>query len=270
MLDAMEVATIEAYAAELLEAYDRGRQIAPITGRDPALNAETAYSIAHRVTALREARGERRVGRKIGFTNRTIWPLYDVTGPMWGPVWDTTLHEIGEGPHRLPELPEPRLEPEIVFGLKSAPRTGMSETELAGCIDWVSHGFEVVFSSFPGWRFSDADCAAAFGLHGSLYLGPRLPLTPSVVEQLPRFRVLLEGSRGARLAGCGADVLDSPLTALGHLLDTLAADTDAPPLSAGEIVTTGTLTDAAPIVRGDRWTTRLDGIDLPGATINFI
>lgn len=270
MPNTMEDATLDAYAAELLEAYDTGRQIAPISGRVPAFDAEMAYSIAHRVTALREARGERRVGRKIGFTNRTIWPLYDVTGPMWGPVWDTTLHDIGEGPHRLQELPEPRLEPEIVFGLKSAPRAGMCEAELAGCIDWVSHGFEVVFSSYPGWRFSDADCAAAFGLHGALYLGPKLPLTQSTIEQLPRFRVVLEGPRGKRLTGCGADVLDGPLTALGHLLDTLAADTAAARLSAGEIVTTGTLTDAAPVMPGDNWTTRLDGIDLPGATINFI
>ncbi|WP_420333827.1 2-keto-4-pentenoate hydratase [Roseibium sp.] len=270
MSDPIEDTMTEACAAELLEAYDTGRQIASLADRDPAFDAETAYSIAHRVTALREARGERRVGRKIGFTNRSIWPLYDVTGPMWGPVWDTTLHDIGEGSHRLPKLPEPRLEPEIVFSLKSAPRAGMSETELAGCIDWVSHGFEVVFSPFPGWRFSDADCAAAFGLHGALYLGPRLPLTQSVVEQLPRFRVVLEGPRGKRLDGCGADVLDGPLTALGHLLNTLAADGDAPQLSAGEIVTTGTLTDAAPIMPGDHWTTRLDGIELPGAAINFI
>ena len=66
-----------------------------------------------------------------------------------------------------------------------------------------------------------------------------------------------------------ADVLDGPLRALGYLLDTLAADPGATPVGAGEIVTTGTLTDAMPILTGDRWTTRLDGIDLPGATIAF-
>ncbi len=81
--------------------------------------------------------------------------------------------------------------------------------------------------------------------------------------------MVLEGSRGKRLTGCGADVLDGPLRALGHLLDTLAADAAAPQLGAGEIVTTGSLTDATPILPGDRWTTRLDGIDLPGVTINF-
>ncbi len=120
MTGSMADAAIETYTAELLEAYDAGRQIAPISDGDPAFDEEAAYRIAHEITALREARGERRVGRKIGFTNRTIWPIYGVSGPMWGPVWDTTLHEIGDGFHTLSPLPEPRLEPEIVFGLKSA------------------------------------------------------------------------------------------------------------------------------------------------------
>ena len=269
MTGSMADAAIEAYTAELLEAYDAGHQITPISDGDPAFDAEAAYRIAHEITALREARGERRVGRKIGFTNRSIWPIYDVTGPMWGPVWDTTLHDIGDGLHTLPNVPEPRLEPEIAFGLKYAPQAGMSEAELAGCIDWVSQGFEIVFSPFPGWRFSDADCAAAFGLHGALYLGPKLPLTQSIIEQLPRFRIVLEGPGGKRLTGCGADVLEGPLRALGYLLETLATDASAIPVGEGEIVTTGTLTDAVPISTGDRWTTRLDGIDLPGATIAF-
>lgn len=269
MTGSMTDAAIEAHAAELLVAYDARHQIAPMSDGDPNFDVEAAYRVAHEITALREVRGERRVGRKIGFTNRTIWPIYDVSGPMWGPVWDTTLHEIGDGLHTLPKVPEARLEPEIAFGLKSAPQVGMSEAELAGCIDWVSHGFEVVFTPFPGWRFSGADCAAAFGLHGALYLGPRLPLKQSIIDHLPRFRIVLEGPDGKRLKGCGADVLDGPLRALSYLLETLATDLGAAPISEGEIVTTGTLTDAVPILPGECWTTRLDGIDLPGATISF-
>ncbi len=269
MTGSMADTKIEVFATELLDAHDAGHQIAPISDREPTFNAETAYRIAHEITALREARGERRVGRKIGFTNCKIWPIYGVSGPMWGPVWDTTLHAIGDGLHTLPTVPEPRLEPEIAFGLKSAPQAGMSEAELAGCIDWVSHGFEIVFSPFPGWRFSGADCAAAFGLHGALFLGPRLRLTQSIIENLPRFRVELQGPGGKRLTGCGADVLDGPLRAFGFLLDILAGDPGATPVAEGEIITTGTLTDAAPVLPGDRWITRLDGLDLPGATITF-
>ena len=43
MTDPMADATIEAYAAELLEAYDAGHQIAPISARDHSFDAEAAY-----------------------------------------------------------------------------------------------------------------------------------------------------------------------------------------------------------------------------------
>ena len=131
----MADASIEAHIAELLEADDAHHQIAPISDGNPDFEVKVAYRIAHGITALREAKGEQRVGRKIGFTNRTIWPIYGMSGPMWGPVWDTRLHEIGAGSHTLPTVPEPRLEPEIAFGLKSAPQAGMSDADLSGCID---------------------------------------------------------------------------------------------------------------------------------------
>jgi len=51
-------------------------------------------------------------------------------------------------------------------------------------------------------------------------------------------------------AGGGAFVLDSPLLALRHLVELLAADPHNPPLSAGEIISTGTLTLAMPVRAG--------------------
>lgn len=256
-------------AAALLEAYDSGRSLAPLSGRIQGFDTPAACRVGHEITALRTARGEQMVGRKIGFTNRSIWPIYGVTGPIWGPVWNTTLRELSDDPVTLPNLPEPRLEPEIILGLKSAPSPGMTPEDLARCIDWVSHGFEIVFSPFPGWTFDVTDCQAGFGLHGALFTGPRLPLTPGRAAALPTLSITLDGPDGKHLTGRGSDVLDGPLHALAYLLDTLAADPQATPLSVGEIITTGTLTDAVPLSPGDTWETRLDGIDLPGATITF-
>ncbi len=261
---------IEGFASSLLDAYDCGTQLPPISDSLPDLDAAVAYRIAHRITALRENRGEWRVGCKIGFTNRTIWPLYGVSGPMWGPVWNSTLHELPLAPVALPKLAQPRLEPEIIFGLGSTVYAGMPLSRLAECIDWISHGFEIVFSPFPDWRFTGADTAAAFGLHGALYIGQRQRFAPELAFSLPGMRVDLEGPGNRHLNGFGSDVLDGPLQALSFLLETLAADPDAPTLTAGQIVTTGTLTDAVPIAPGDRWTTRIDGIDLPGAEITFL
>ena len=47
-----------------------------------------------------------------------------------------------------------RIEPEIVLHLADAPRIGMNEADLAGCIDWVAHGFEIVDAIFPNWSFA--------------------------------------------------------------------------------------------------------------------
>ena len=64
--------------------------------------------------------------------------------------------------------------------------------------------------------------------------------------------------------------LDSPLSALRHLVDVLDMDPFNPPLRAGEIVTTGTLTRAFPIAAGETWSTQLEGIALEGATVKFV
>jgi 2-oxo-3-hexenedioate decarboxylase len=50
----------------------------------------------------------------------------------------------------------------------------------------------------------------------------------------------------------------------------LLADDDAnPPLAAGEIVSTGTLTRALPIAPGEIWKTELSGIELKGIEVRF-
>ena len=168
-MDVQEI-TQEAFAA-----LGTGRQVQPFSARRPDFRLEEAYRVAAAVRAKREARGERPVGRKIGFTNRTIWAEYNVHAPMWGYVYDRTVRDLpkGGGDVSLQGLAEPRIEPEIVFGLAAAPIPGMDERALIGCIDWVAHGFEIVQSIFPHWTFLAADTIAAYGLHGALRVGPR-------------------------------------------------------------------------------------------------
>ena len=50
----------------------------------------------------------------------------------------------------------------------------IDEAGMLDCIEWVAHGFEIVQSIFPGWKFTGVDCLAAEGLHGALLLGPPL------------------------------------------------------------------------------------------------
>lgn len=265
---------VERIAAAALEVLGRGgRQIAPFTSDDPAFGLDRAYRVTPVVRQLRETRGERVTGRKIGFTNRNIWAQYGVYAPIWGYVYDSTMHDLAtlDGSVSLGDFAEPRIEPEIVFGLSSAPRAGMDEAALLSCIDWVAHGFEIVQSIFPDWIFGAADTVAAFGLHGALLIGERHPIAEKREEWL---HALSDFSITLRCGdvvehGHARDVLDGPLSALKHLVDLLDSDAHNPPLAAGEIVTTGTLTRAMPVKAGERWSTELAGISVEGIAIAF-
>ena len=54
-----------------------------------------------------------------------------------------------------------------------------------------------------------------------------------------------------------------------HIVVLLARDPANPPIAAGEIVTTGTLTRAFPVASGQRWSTEPSGIALEGIAVRF-
>ena len=265
---------LEAIAGEAFAALGTGRRISSFSGRFPAFDLQRAYQVAGLVKGMRESRGELPVGRKIGFTNRTIWAEYGVYAPIWGYVYDRTVHnlaEIGET-FSLSGLAEPRIEPEIVFKLAAAPAPGMDEKALLACIDWVAHGFELVQSIFPGWKFSAPDTVAAYGLHGVLLIGAQHPVAAQSEtwdRSLANFEIDLKRDGTVVDHGYAANVLGGPVSALRHLVELLTVDQINPPLSAGEIITTGTLTRALPVAPGETWMTELTGITLDGIRVRF-
>lgn len=265
----------DAIAAETLAALDAQRQIAPWTGRVPGFDMPAAYRVTAAHRRLRIARGEAPVGRKLGFTNRNIWPQYGVFAPIWGDLFATTCRDIKpKGAEFDPSrMLEPKIEPEIAFGLTRAPEPGMDATALMGCIGWVAHGIEVVQSLFPGWRFEAPDTVAGFAMHGAYLMGPRAPVAEgdagAWVSRLSDFHITLKRDGAIIDRGHARDVLDGPLTALGHLVALLAEDPDNPPLAAGEFVTTGTVTKAFDVAPGENWQTLVEGLPLPGLKLRF-
>jgi len=110
----------------------------------------------------------------------------------------------------------------------------MDETALLACIEWVGHGFEIVQSIFPGWKFSAPDAVAAFGLHGALLIGPCHSVaacTEDWSRTLSTFEIDLKRDDTVADHGRGTNVLDGPVSALHHLVDILERDQVNPPLA---------------------------------------
>jgi 2-oxo-3-hexenedioate decarboxylase len=263
-----------AIASELIHAYDSATMLAPLTRRHRDFDVTAAYAVRGEIDARRRAQGWRSAGRKIGFTNRTLWPRYDIWDPLWAHVWAHTVRFTGpRATLKLEAMVQPRIEPEVVFRLKAPVPPSADARQVLRCVEWLAPGFEIVQSHFPDWKFAAPDCTAAFGLHAALLVGTPVEVTDAnrdaLAEALPRFRLTLSQADTLVDRGTGSDVLDSPALALVHLARVLATQPQFAPLTAGEVITTGSLTDAWPVRPGETWTSDYGELGIGGLTATF-
>jgi 2-keto-4-pentenoate hydratase len=270
------------FAHLLLKSQASGNLLAPLSAAEN-LSMEDAYDIARCMLNIRIAQGEVPIGRKIGFSNRKMWPLYGTTGPLtepiWAPLFNTTVEyaEDNFARHTLAKAQQPRIEPELVFKLSRTPEPDITLEGLADCLEWMAHGFEIVVSPFPDWKFEPSDAIAAFGLHRKLIIGEPRMLSAQTRRNLPEVLASASislsrtsnGSSALCAAGFGADVLDSPLHALWHLHRQLQNQPAFEPLQAGELITTGSWTDAQPIKAGEIWSSAFSQISLQGLHVQL-
>ena len=123
------------------------------------------------------------------------------------------------------------------------------------------------------------EAVADAGLHGLLLVGHRVMLAPGTDPQalaaaLAGLRLKLYGNQTLRDQGVGANVLDGPLQALLHFVQALRSTPGAPLLAAGDVITTGTVTDAHPVRSGEAWHSEISADDtlaaqLQGLTVRF-
>ena len=249
---------IEEIANEISSSISLAKQIEPFSKRGLVISLQEAYDVA-RIVGQKLGKTEI-VGRKIGFTNRNIWSIYDVGEPIWGPMTtrSVSFFESNFLNVDLSQFCEPRIEPEIVVCLKQKPKHGSDNHEIY--LDWIAPGFEIVDSIYPNWKFSLTDAIASGGLHGCLVVGQKFKVNDRTERDLIDVGVSLY--RGGRLeeVGTGANVLDGPVSAIRYLHSGLSKIKNQDPLSAGDIITTGTMTDAKPIFSKEKWSAKFDGV----------
>ena len=269
----MPETTLHAVSEEIVELAASGHTAAPFSARFPNFDAAMGYRVALRLHQHRLAIGWKPVGRKIGFTNRNLWKRYGVHEPIWGFLYEQTVVHAPDDVAHVPlrDLAQPRIEPEIAFRLKAAPPRSHDPRALLAAIEWAAHSCEIVQCHYPDWKLALADSIADNALHGRLIIGKPVPIQSlrGMDWRLPKTRVTLRRAGKVIDEGVAANVLDSPLFALGHLAELLAIQSEFEPLAAGDLVTTGTMTDAHPVKPGESWSTEIEGIALPGLSIHF-
>lgn len=235
------------------------------------------YEVAHGLFGAQTEQGKTLAGRKIGISNRAAWDGLGLSDVVWGYVFESTVVWAEDNVHTLSleGLPQPKLEPEIVFGLKDALPTGTRDpAELLKAVEWMALGFEVVQCPYPDWQFKPADLVATFGFHGALVIGDKVSLEGKSLSELAanlaKTSATLYKENEIVAEGGGTNVVDSPAVALGHIADLIANDSGAEPLAEGELITTGTLTAAPSLVTGETYRVKVTGLDLPDLALTLL
>ena len=267
---------VEALAQELFSAFETGQMISALPSSRPGFDLNAAYAVEATLKRLRKSGAHRAVGRKVGYANKAMWRALKLETLVWAHMYDDTVHHSDNNAATL-TLAHPRslkIEPEIVFGVKQPIVSGGLDAAAAlAHTDWLALGFEIIDCPFPGWQFQPSDFVASFGLHAALVIGEKMHLRPEsiakLVDELPRFTVRMFKNGELVEQGAGKNSLRSPALCLAELGGAIIRRFPDQPLSAGEIVSSGTLTAGHPTERGDRWTAEVEGLALPPLTLHL-
>jgi 2-oxo-3-hexenedioate decarboxylase len=261
-------------ALELMQAHASAGTVNRPSARDEDFSMQDAYAVGAELLNLQREQGHTPVGRKIGFTNRAIWARLDLDSVIWSYMYDNTVKYATDNRATvsLAGMAAPKIEPEIVFKLKAPLTSGFEDAStILQAVEWIALGYEIVDCNYANWRFKAADMVADFGFHAAMVIGEPRPLgdLEQLVAQLAEVTVKLYKNGELAAEGAGKNVLESPALSLGNVAATIARQPEAAPLAAGEVITSGTLTEAQFIKPGEEWNAELSGLELPPLTVKF-
>jgi 2-keto-4-pentenoate hydratase len=264
--EAAPPAGVAELAARLDRAWQRRVPVRPLSETDGLDTPERAYQVQQHWTALRERRGERVIGAKIGLTSRAMQEQMGVSTPDFGSLWASRCYPTRRGWAELPadEFVQPRTEGEIAFLLgRSLAGTHVAAQHVLAATDALAVAVEVVDSRIEDWRITLADTIADNASYGALSLGP---WSRALRGQDLRTVGMVLSHRGVPVVeGTGSAALGHPARSVAWLVRTLAGFGVG--LRAGDIVLSGSLGRSVPSRRGDVLVVEMSG--QPPLTVAF-
>ena len=231
-----KVMDLTALATQLDQATLCQQAAAQLTGQ-VELDLATAYRVQAEGIRLREQRGERRVGLKLGFTSRAKMQQMGVDHLIWGELTDAMQIEEG-GSLDLSELIHPRVEPELCFITRKEINGPLSLAEAGLVLEGVGPALEIIDSRYRDFRFTLEDvvadnCSSAKFVIGALQ---------SPLRAIDNLGVVMNFNGRTVQVGSTAAILGHPLRALVQIASLLHLQERV--LPAGSVILAGAATAA--------------------------
>ncbi|SEI73926.1 4-oxalocrotonate decarboxylase [Azotobacter beijerinckii] len=244
--------TIERLAAHLDAAETERREVHKITDDYPDMDWEDAYAIQDALRALKEARGVRIAGLKMGLTSHAKMRQMGVVDPVYGFITDYGSVADG-GEIDTKSLIHPKVEAEIAFVTKRPLRgPGCHIGTVLAATDFILPAVEIIDSRYENFRF-DLKSVIADNTSSARYVLGGTHRNAEGID-LKNLGVVMEKNGEVVAMASGAAVLGHPAQSVAMLANMLGARGREIP--AGTLILTGGVTEAVAVAAGDNVTVR--------------
>ena len=246
LADLLDRATIEA------------REIERLTASEPNLDLASAYSIQSAGLNLRLARGEKRIGWKMGLTSQAKRDQMGLKSSIYGYLTDA-MQIFSPGKFSLEGHIHPKIEPELIFKMKHELSGQVTRAEALAACAGVAPALEILDSRFKGFKyFSLPDVVADNASSSMLVFDPRGFVDPSSLDlenlDLKMFAsgILAQEARSSEISG-------DPVESLVQLVALLHERGET--LESGSLVLAGAATTAIALEKGLKVTLEVTGLN---------
>lgn len=244
--------TIARLAAHLDAAETERREVHKITDDYPDMDWEDAYAIQDALRALKEARGVRVAGLKMGLTSHAKMRQMGVVDPVYGFITDYGAVADG-GEIDTKSLIHPKVEAEIAFVTRRPLRgPGCHIGTVLAATDFILPAVEIIDSRYENFRF-DLKSVIADNTSSARYVLGGTHRNAEGID-LKNLGVVMEKNGEVVAMASGAAVLGHPAQSVAMLANMLGARGREIP--AGTLILTGGVTEAVAVAAGDNVTVR--------------
>lgn len=216
-----------------------------------ALSVAEGYAVQALSMQRRYARGDRRIGIKMGFTSRAKQVQMGLSDMIWGRLTETMREEEG-GTISLSRYVHPRVEPEIAYLIRDRLAGNVTPLEAMNAVAGVAPAMEIIDSRYDNFKFDLGDVVADNSSSSGFVVGDWFAPDTDV-----RNLGLVMTINGRAVAiGSTAAILGNPARALAAAARMAASAGEA--LEPGDIVLAGGATAAEKLTLGDHVETRFE------------
>jgi 2-keto-4-pentenoate hydratase len=262
-----QTSSVQTIAERLDTAWRTQTPVPPITESDGITDLKTAYDIQSCWAAMRIARGEKVLGRKIGLTSKAIQQQLGVSEPDYGALWQSSFYEAANGKVTIParDFLQPRIEGEVAFLIgKSLRQPNVTPEQVLEATEACALGVEIVASRIADWKIKLVDTIADNASYGGFTLGPWDPRLREKDLGALEMRIRQNGEVAAE--GVGSAALGHPARSTAWLANKLLEFGVS--LEPGDVVISGGITKMLPVKAGDTFVFSLTS--QPDLTVAFV